>query len=93
LGSNLTTEQVLDLIFRDPAVRHGLSEFVDLGKKPHSILSIFPKIIESGRNKGEVRYYLKCLRRNEDIQVLSGKKSNPEEIVRQLWLHKLHHNI
>jgi type I restriction enzyme M protein len=91
LGSNLTTEQVLDLIFRDPAVRHGLSEFDDLGKKPHQILNIFPKTIESGRNKGEVRYCLKCLRRNEDIQVLSSKKSNPEEIVRQLWLHKLHH--
>jgi type I restriction enzyme M protein len=27
----------------------------------------------------------------EDIQVLSDKKASPEEIVRQLWLYKLHH--
>lgn len=88
---NLTTEQVLDRIFRDPAVKHGLSEFDDLGKSPQQILKIFPKALESGRAKGEVRYYLKCLKRGEDIQVFSEKKSNPEEVVRQLWLFKLHH--
>lgn len=91
LPENLTTEQVLDLIFRDPAVKHGLLEFDDLGKNPYQILKTFPKTLQSGRAKGEVRYYLKCLKRGEDIQVLAAKKSNPEEIVRQLWLHKLHH--
>jgi type I restriction enzyme M protein len=90
LDNNLTTNEVLDLIFRDPAVKHGLAEFEDLGKKPHQVLNIFSKTFESGRNKGEARYYLKCLKRNEDVQVLSEKKSNPEEIVRQLWLYKLH---
>lgn len=90
-SDNLTTEQVLDRIFKDPAVKHGLSEFDDLGKNPHQILKTFPKTLQSGRAKGEVRYYLKCLKRGEDIQVLSEKKSNPEEIVRQLWLYKLHH--
>jgi len=91
LENDLTTEQALGLIFRAPSVRHGLAEFDGLGKKPHDILSIFPRTIESGRNKGEVRYYLKCLKRNEDIQVLAEKKCCPEEIVRQLWLYKLHH--
>jgi len=91
LDSNLSTEQVLDLIFRDPAVKHGLAEFDDLGKKPHQILNIFPTTIESGRAKGEVRYYLKCLKRCIDIQVAADKKLCPEEIVRQLWLYKLHH--
>jgi len=90
LADNLTTEQVLDLIFRDPSVKHGLLEFADLGKKPHEILRIFPKIVNRGKN--EVRYYLKCLKRNEDIQVFSEKKANPEEVVRQLWLYKLHHS-
>lgn len=90
LSGDLKTEQVLDLIFRDPQVKHGLSEFDDLGKKPHEILKIYPKTIGSGRAKGEVRYYLKCLKRGEDIQVLAEKKSNPEEVVRQLWLSKLH---
>jgi len=91
LPDNLTTEQVLDGIFKDPAVKHGLSEFDDLGKNPYQILKTFPKTLQSGRAKGEVRYYLKCLKRGEDIQVFSEKKSNPEEIVRQLWLYKLHH--
>jgi len=91
LADNLTTAEVIDLIFRDPVVKYGLAEFNDLGKAPHEILEIFPKIVESGRAKGEVRYYLKCLKRGIDIQVYSEKKSNPEEIVRQLWLHKLHH--
>jgi type I restriction enzyme M protein len=92
LKDNLSTGQVLDLIFRDPAVKHGLSEFDDLGKKPHQILTTFSRTIEGGRNNGEVRYFLKCLKRCEDVQILSEKKSNPEEIVRQLWLYKLHHN-
>jgi len=91
LADNLTTEQVIDLIFKDPAVKHGLAEFDDLGKPPHEILNIYAKAVESGRAKGEVRYYLKCFKRETDIQVYSAKKSNPEEIVRQLWLYKLHH--
>jgi len=88
--ATLSTAQVLDLIFRDPSVKHGLEEFKDLDKKPEEILSIFPKTVESGKAKGERRYYLKCLKRGTDIQVFSEKKANPEEIVRQLWIYKLH---
>lgn len=91
LADNLSTAEVIDIIFRDPAVKYGLAEFSDSGKAPQEVLEIFPKVVESGRAKGEVRYYLKCLKRGIDIQVYSEKKSNPEEIVRQLWLHKLHH--
>jgi type I restriction enzyme M protein len=91
LPTNLTTAQVIDLIFRDPAVKHGLEEFRDLGKKPEEVLKIYPKTVESGRAKGEVRYYLKCLKRCDDIQVYSEKKASPEEIVRQLWIYKLRH--
>jgi len=91
LADNLTTKEVLDLIFRDPATKHGLIEFEDLGKKPDEILKIYPKMTGTGKAKGEVRYYLKCFKRNEDIQVYSEKKASPEEIVRQLWLYKLHH--
>lgn len=91
LPDNLTTEQVIDLIFKDPAVKHGLTEFDDLGKKPHQVLTIYPVVVATGKAKGETRYYLKCLKRQQDIQVYSEKKSCPEEIVRQLWLHKLHH--
>ena len=90
LSPSLSTAEVLDLIFRDPAVKHGLEEFRDLGKTPDEILRIYPKTIDSGRYKGELRYHLKCFKRGDDIQVLSRRKSSPEEIVRQLWLYKLH---
>ncbi|MBU3557432.1 N-6 DNA methylase [Polynucleobacter sp. Ross1-W9] len=35
------------------------------------------------------RVYITCLKRQKKIQVLSKSKSNPEEIIRQLYLHKL----
>lgn len=38
--------------------------------------------------KGE-KFYLNCLRRNKKIQVYSPSKSNPEEIIRQLYIVKL----
>ena len=38
LPDDLTTEQVIDHVFHDPTVKHGLSEFADLGKKPQEIL-------------------------------------------------------
>lgn len=41
LPTDLTTEQVIDLIFRDPAVKHGLEEFRDLDKKAEAILNIY----------------------------------------------------
>jgi len=91
LPDNLTTEQVIDLVFKDPSVKHGLTEFDDLGKKPHEVLNIYAVEVKSGKAKGETRYYLKCFKRQQDIQVYSEKKTNPEEIVRQLWLYKLHH--
>src|SRR5205823_14098957 len=87
LPDNLSTKEVIERIFRDPTVEHGLAEFEDLGKKPHEVLSIFPKAIGA---RGEVRYYLRCFKRNIDLQVLSDRRSSPEEIVRQLWLYKLH---
>lgn len=84
----LSTAQVIDRIFKDPIVKHGLQEFKDLGKA-EEVLNIYPKQLQSGTSKGETRYYLKCLKRGIDIQVYCEKKSNAEEIVRQLWLHKL----
>jgi type I restriction enzyme M protein len=92
LPDNLTTDEVIDAIFKDPTVKHGLSEFSDLGKKPSELLEIYPRLILSGRSRGEVRYFLKCFKRGIDVQVYSERKSSPEEIVRQLWLYKLHSN-
>ncbi len=38
--------------------------------------------------KGD-KFYLNCLRRNKKIQVYSPSKTNPEEIIRQLYILKL----
>lgn len=89
LRNNLNTTEILDLIFKDPNTKYGLAELEDIKKKPHEIINIFPKTIGSGKSKGEVRYFLKCHKRQQDIQVYSEKKSNPEEIIRQLYLYKL----
>jgi len=35
------------------------------------------------------KLYLNCLRRNKKIQVYSPSKTNPEEIIRQLYILKL----
>jgi hypothetical protein len=91
LPNNLTSEEVLDLIFGDPSVKHGLTEFDDLGKAPHLLIKTFPVTISSGVTKGETRYFLSCLKRGENIQVLSQRRAHPEEVVQQLWLYKLHH--
>jgi hypothetical protein len=36
----LTTSEVLDRIFKDPTVKHGLIEFQDLGRPIDKILNI-----------------------------------------------------
>ena len=36
------------------------------------------------------KFYINCLRRNKKIQVYSPSKTNPEEIIRQLYILKLH---
>lgn len=37
------------------------------------------------------KIYLTCLRREKKIQIYSASKTNPEEIIRQLYILKLHH--
>ena len=81
MASDFSTGKVLDLVFRDPVVKHGLEEFRDLDKTPEQILSIYAKPVASGPAKGEIRYYLTCFKRAQPIQVYSEQKSNPEEIV------------
>jgi type I restriction enzyme M protein len=90
----LSTQQVLDLIFRDPATAYKLTEFENLGKPVHEIISIYPKTAATGRDAGKTKYYLKSFvpfaSGNEEVQVyVKDGKSAPEEIVRQLWVYKL----
>mgnify|MGYP006284181777 FL=1 len=85
----LTTKEVLDRIFKDPKVRYELSEFENLGKPIHEILTITSRTDAKGQ-----KYYLKSFipfsSGKEEVQVFTyDGKAAPEEIVRQLWVYKL----
>ncbi len=93
----MTTKEVIDAIFKDPNTQYQLSEFDGLGKPIEKILTIYPKTITSGKDAGKTKYYLKSfvpfMSGTEELQVyVEGGKSNPEEIVRQLWVYKLIHH-
>lgn len=92
--SALSTKEVILAIFKDPKSKYQLTEFDSLNKPTWEILSIYPKVITSGKDTGLTKYFLKSfvpfVSGTEEIQVYDPKgKSNPEEIVRQLWLYKL----
>lgn len=78
--SEKSTTEIINKIFRDSETLYGLKEFSDLDIS--SIINIFEK---------DGKFFLKCLKRDKDIQVFNPENNigNPEEIVRQLWLHKL----
>ena len=90
------TKELIDRIFKEPGIKYELTEFETLGKPVHKILSIYPKTVETGRDAGKTKYYLKSFvpfsSGKEEVQVhVEGGKSAPEEIVRQLWVYKLIH--
>lgn len=77
----MSTREILDKIFKKTDQQYGLDEFSAI--HPEDVLEIFEK--EKGK------FYLKCLKRNKDLLVWNEEKQagEPEEIVRQLWMHKL----
>jgi type I restriction enzyme M protein len=90
----MNTKEILDKIFKDPKTLYELTEFDTLGKPLHEIVCIYPKTSDSGRDAGKTKYYLKSFvpftSGKEEVQVYDENgKSNPEEIVRQLWVYKL----
>jgi len=90
------TKELIDRIFKEPGIKYELTEFETLGKPVHKILSIYPKTVETGRDAGKTKYFLKSFvpfsSGKEEVQVhVEGGKSAPEEIVRQLWVYKLIH--
>lgn len=90
----MNTKEIIDRIFKDPKTMYELTEFETLGKPIHEIVNIYPKTSESGRDAGKIKYYLKSFvpfsSGKEEVQVYDENgKSNPEEIVRQLWVYKL----
>lgn len=92
----MNTKELIDRIFKEPGVKFELTEFDNLGKPIHEIITIYPKTAATGKDAGKVKFYLKSFipfsTANEEVQVYAeGGKSAPEEIVRQLWVYKLLH--
>lgn len=90
----MNTREIIDRIFKDPKTLYELSEFDTIGKPLHEIINIYPKTSESGRDAGKTKYFMKSFvpfsSSKEEVQVFDESgKSNPEEIVRQLWVYKL----
>lgn len=90
----MNTKEILDRIFKDPTTKYELTEFDTLGKPLYEIINIYPRTSESGRDAGRTKYFMKSFvpfsSGKEEVQVFDENgKSNPEEIVRQLWVYKL----
>lgn len=89
----MTKQEVIDAIFNDPTVKYELTEFQGLGTSIVDMLNIESRP-GTGKQTGKEVFYIKplCKFHSEktefQIYVEDGK-SNPEEIVRQLWVWKL----
>lgn len=89
----MTAKELLDKIFKDPAIKYELSEFDTAAIDYDTALELVEKP-GTGRLTGKKVYYLKTLApfhsEKEEVQVyVEDGKANPEEIVRQLWVYKL----
>ena len=75
------TREIIDKIFGDSETSYGLKEFENID---------FEKVLEITENEKN-RFYIKDLKSGRERFVYDESKNNgkPEEIVRQLWLHKL----
>jgi len=75
-------KEIIDKVFRDHDIAYGLKEFEGINFE--EILDIR----EEERNK----FYIKDLKSGSSRLVFDEEKQTgkPEEVVRQLWLHKLH---
>jgi type I restriction enzyme M protein len=80
LKEKVDTNEILDMVFKDSSVKHGLQEF---SKEALKRINAFEK--EDGR------FYVRCLKRGKDIFIYDKNKKmgKPEEVIRQLWLVKL----
>lgn len=90
----MNTKEIIERIFKDPSTQYELTEFGNLGKPIHELINIYPRVLVSGREAGKTKYFMKSFAPfssgKEEVQVYSEDgKSNPEEIVRQLWVYKL----
>lgn len=75
-------EEIIGKIFRDAELLYGLREFENV---------VFNEALEITEDEPD-RFFITDLKSDKKRLVFDAKKSSgkPEEIVRQLWLHKLH---
>jgi hypothetical protein len=80
----IDTGEILDLVFKDSSVKHGLHEFSK---------NILKRI--SAFEKPDGRFYIRCLKRGKHIFVydMNKKTGKPEEVIRQFRLSKIEKNI
>ena len=81
----MNTKEILERIFKDPSTQYELTEFENLGKPIHEIITITPKVIASGREAGKTKYFIKSFvsfsSGKEEVQVFSPDgKSNPKKL-------------
>ncbi|HPD66192.1 MAG TPA: N-6 DNA methylase [Bacteroidia bacterium] len=91
----MTPTELIDKIFKDPAIKYELTEFEGPAIDFNSALEVIKKP-GTGKQTGKTVYYLKTLApfhsEKEEVQIyVEDGKSNPEEIIRQLWVYKLIH--
>ncbi|MHB0966148.1 MAG: hypothetical protein ACYC36_06795 [Bellilinea sp.] len=69
----MDTKEIIDRIFKEPGIQYELTEFENLGKPIHEIITIYPRTVESGRDAGKTKYNLKSFipfsTSNEEVQV------------------------
>lgn len=69
----MNTKELIDRIFKAPGIKFELTEFENLGKPIHDILSIYPKAASIGKDVGKTKYYLRSFIQfstgNEEVQV------------------------
>ena len=77
-----TAKEIIDKIFKDPEVLYGLKEFEGIN---------FEEVLNV-REEQRKKFYIKDIKTGKSRLVFDKEKQKgkPEEIIRQLWLHKLH---
>lgn len=75
LKEKIEIDEILDLVFKDSSVKHGLQEF---SKEILKRINAFEK--ENGK------FYVRCVKRGKDIFIYDKSKQmgKPEEVIRQL---------
>ena len=63
----MNTKEIIDHIFKDPATKYELTEFENLGKPIHDILSVYPKTATTGCDAGKTKYYLKSFTQAQQL--------------------------